>query len=181
MITTESPFVCIHMIGSSGCGAVITREAGEEWMRTALAPLNNPAGWTLLPVPICLCCGAPADQDTLPAPRCAKHRQSHACVIEGCRRSRSTKHVPTTEDYFCGEHWRLYCPPRSLRRRTYHAFWRRAKKLGLAPSDPWPPRLERQFWRFWETLVRNARAKAAGGSLDEAAINRMFGWDEPGG
>lgn len=107
--------------------------------------------------------------------RCEKHSRSHACVIEGCRRSTVTKGTPSSEVWICGEHWRLYCPPRSLRRRAFRRFWAKAKKLGATGGHDWPDELERQYWRWWETFVSMARAKAAGGHINIAEIERMFG------
>lgn len=107
--------------------------------------------------------------------RCEKHSRSHACVIDGCKRSCSTEGTPSSEVWICGEHWRLYCPPRSLRRRAYLSFFRRAKKLG-----GWTDELNEQFWRWWATFVANARAKAAGGSINVSELNRMFGFDAGG-
>lgn len=62
-----------------------------------------------------------------------------------------------------------------MRRRAYHAFFRRAKRHG------WTPELDRQFDRFWISLVNSARRRASAGYVDEAAINRLFGWDQEGG
>lgn len=104
--------------------------------------------------------------------RCDRHHDRNACAIEGCKRSASTKAQPRNDLHMCGEHWRLYCPPHSARRRAYLAFFRKAKRYG------WSDQLERQFWRFWGTLVANARRKATGGSIDVAAINRLMGWDD---
>ena len=56
-----------------------------------------------------------------------------------------------------------------MRRRAYHAFFRRAKRHG------WSDELTAQFWRFWDSLVASARRRAAGGHLDIAEIERMFG------
>lgn len=128
----------------------------------------------------CQCCGAahvPSEAASLTTwgngqTRCAKHHDRNPCAIEGCARTTSADGHLASDQWLCGEHWRRFVPPRSLRRRAYHAFFRQAKRHG------WTPELRRQFWRFWDTLVANARAKATGGYIDEQAINRLFGWEE---
>ncbi|MFL6864099.1 MAG: hypothetical protein ACJ8DZ_13980 [Allosphingosinicella sp.] len=119
--------------------------------------------------------GAPAD-----AYRCERHEGRNPCCIEGCRRSVAAPvedGVPhlANDQAICGTHWRLYMPPRSLIRRAYHAHFRRAKRLG------WTHRSVAKFERFWDALVRTARRRSEGGHVDEAAINRLFGWDQDGG
>lgn len=91
------------------------------------------------------------------------------CAIEGCKR---TSGGEPGQQWICSVHWRRYCPPRSRRRRAYLAFFRKAKRFG------WDADLRERFWRFWETLVRNANAKEAGGAIDKAEISRLFGWDQ---
>ena len=56
-----------------------------------------------------------------------------------------------------------------MRRRAYNAFWRKAKRYG------WTDELVRQFERFWDTLVRSARRRADGGTINIAEIERLFG------
>lgn len=119
--------------------------------------------------------------------RCDRHHDRNPCAIEGCKRSTSApkdrRGVPFIRDdqWLCSEHWRRFVPPRSLRRRAYRAFWRKAKRAGATGGGDWPDDLERQYWRFWDQLIATARTKASGGTLDEQEINRLFGWDEPKG
>lgn len=127
--------------------------------------------------PGCQCCGYTEGRlwlsDGFNLIRCEKHKDRNPCAIDGCARTRSADGRLGNDQWLCSEHWRSFCPPRSARRRAYHAFFRKAKKLGS-----WPPELEAQFWRFWDTLVASARARhAAGGTIDQDEINKMFGWD----
>ena len=103
--------------------------------------------------------------------RCAKHLGRNPCAIEGCSRTRAVgeDRQHATDQWMCSDHWRRFVPPRSMRRRAYHAFFRRAKRHG------WSDELTAQFWRFWDSLVASARRRAAGGHLDIAEIERMFG------
>jgi hypothetical protein len=90
------------------------------------------------------------------------------CSIEGCHRSTARK----TSVWICGTHWKRHCPPRSLRRRTYHRYFARAKRHG------WTPEIERGFWRFWELLVRLANAAEKRDAFDMTEINKLFGWTD---
>ena len=99
---------------------------------------------------------------------CEEHRDRTKCAIDGC--SRSCKRGPW--EWVCSVHWRRYCPPRSLRRRAYLAFFRKAKRHG------WTERLTAQHWRFWDTLTRAANAAESAGSIDIAEINKLFGWTD---
>lgn len=97
------------------------------------------------------------------------------CVIEGCTCSTS-KHDDGVE-WVCRKHWRIVCPPRSRERKVYHAYFRKAKKLGLGDNDQWPPDLERSFWMFWRTLIKRGQRRCAGDAL-KAEVDRLFGWSE---
>lgn len=103
---------------------------------------------------------------------CADHLDRIRCVIDDCRRTRKGKPV---EEWVCPEHWRRYVPPRSLRRRAYHAFFRRAKRRG------WCEKSAAQYWRFWDTLVSVIRAEHARGVVDMTEVNRLFGWSDDDG
>lgn len=102
------------------------------------------------------------------------------CAIDGCK-AETSRDVGTA--WICGTHWRRICPPRSLRRRTYHLFFRQARKHGwdyLGPSGK-GPQLRWRYWRFWEMLVRVGNAAAARADFEAAEItkiNAMFGWND---
>ena len=125
----------------------------------------------------CRVCGdyAATGGDAVDRMRCKKHAGRNPCAIEGCSRSTEAKHgLHGGDGWFCGEHWRIVCPPHSAVRRTYNRFWRIGKKHG------WDETLHRRFWRFWDALVRRGRAQFEDtGSIDIAEIHRMFGWDDP--
>lgn len=127
-------------------------------------------------VPSCGCCGATRAAANVYTwgngqSRCGKHAMRNPCAIEGCTRTTSAPDGRTADDaWLCPEHWRRFVPPRSRRRRAYHAFFRKAKRHG------WDDRLRAQFRRFWDQLVRTARAKATTGTINVSEINRMFGW-----
>lgn len=148
---------------------------GEKWLT------RNPE-WQLVadqfevvPGPGCACCGERwltmhGHSDNW---RCGKHRDRNPCAIEGCKRTTAAPEGQlATDQWLCSEHWRLYCPPRSMRRRLYHRYFRKAKWFG------WTPELERSFWRFWDRLVADARKRATDGYIDETEINRIFGWGD---
>lgn len=100
---------------------------------------------------------------------CHEHADRVKCVMDGCRRT--TAGTPGNE-WMCGTHWRAFCPPRSRRRRAYLAIVREGRR-----SD-WSQAASARYWRFWDTLVAAARRAAGEGSIDKAAIDRMFGWDQ---
>lgn len=138
--------------------------------------------------PGCKCCGdtdgplhIDLDMDFTdhPSIRCRKHLDRNPCAIEGCSRTTGLKgSVRTTDAHLCPDHWKRFCPPRSARRRAYRSFFAKARKLGLSNKDRWPDELEHGYWRFWELLIRNARARHTGtGALDPSEINRLFGFD----
>jgi hypothetical protein len=153
----------------------------------ALALVANPpkaaqqrpvAALIALVAPRCACCGADEHRAQLvkvtDGPwRCVDHRDRNPCAIEGCRRSTEARYL-ANDRWLCPEHWRRFVPPRSLRRRAYNAFFRKAKRFG------WSPELNAQFWRFWFSLVKSARRRSVEGSIDKASIDRMFGWDRRG-
>lgn len=143
---------------------------GEGWDRDQ---------FEIVRAPVCACCG-----DTSPQSRgtgywspyrCWRHGDRNPCAIEGCTRTRAAKGRLDNSAWICRDHWRAFCPPRSLRRRAFLAYFRKAKKLGYGPNDRWPDELEESYWRFWRRLISNARHKAAGGNLDIAQIERLFG------
>ncbi len=142
----------------------------------------------IVPAPSCGCCGSnwwrdgwgdsgplrlmvDASQVENRTWRCEKHVERNPCAIEGCRRTTAAPESGRlgSDQWLCGEHWRRFVPPRSLRRRAYHAYFRRAKREG------WSPPLRRKFWRFWDSLVASARSRAAGGHIDKGEIERLFG------
>lgn len=127
--------------------------------------------------PCCQCCGYSdgtmwGDGENH---RCDKHRDRNPCAIEGCKRTAPTPESGYlgSDSYLCGEHWRRFVPPRSRKRRLYHAYFRKAKRYG------WNKSLIAQFHRFWDRLIADARRKATEGDLDVAEIHRMMGWDGP--
>lgn len=109
--------------------------------------------------------------------RCTRHHDRNPCVIEGCSRSRAAKGNMSIDHVICGEHWRRYIPPGSPGRRALNRLARTAKKLGYARTARWPRELEARWWRLWAGLVRRARQQSTEGMLDEAEINKLFGWD----
>jgi hypothetical protein len=100
---------------------------------------------------------------------CPDHFERIRCALDDCRR---THRGTPGEEWICAEHWRRYCPPRSLRRRAYHAFFRRAKTVG------WTDDSARQYWRFWDTMVAVVQAEHARGVVDMTEINKLFGWSD---
>jgi hypothetical protein len=169
--------------------------AAQRWARehcdrflNESVPAGSPAlqeqfaGVIVIQAPICACCGdvafrslscvSPNPDPVLRFYRCAKHRDRNPCAIEGCKRTTAANGRYASDQWLCSEHWRRFVPPHSPTRRAYHRFFRLAKRHG------WDDRLRRRFWRFWRGLVAQARRKAEGGSIDETAINRMFGWED---
>lgn len=157
-----------------------TRAMVEEWRDRN--PLRRPAETYLIEkVPCCDCCGDDSHivvqrggfvaVHESGAVRCDRHYGRNPCAIEGCKR---TTAAPSSgelrnDQWFCGEHWRRYVPPRSLRRRLYHRFFRLAKR------DGWGDDLRRRFWRFWDRLVADARRRATEGDLNMDEIERIIG------
>jgi hypothetical protein len=173
---TSTDFVAIHFKGSPTQGAAIERARGEAWIERC----PYPERWELVPVVTCSCCGIPAWDNG----RCTKHQGRNPCAVEGCTRTRA---VPAggalaNDQTICGEHWKRYVPPRSRTRRAYHLFFRQAKQHGWGYKGKRgkSARLDWRFDRFWGKLIRMVRRRADGGHLDEAAINRLMGWDDGG-
>lgn len=155
----------------------------EEWRHRLAGSTHDKDRLTIEPMPHCGCCGAafvPSEAASITSwkngtTRCDRHHGRNPCAIEGCRRTRvapgSAEGDHADDQWLCDDHWRRFVPPRSARRRAYHGFFRRAKRHG------WTPDLRERFWRFWDQLVHQARRRAAAGHLDQAAIGRMFGWE----
>lgn len=170
-----------------------TRAKCEEWRDRD--PLRRPPeSYVIEPVSYCACCGddfsAVRDRGGSIATysggitRCDRHWDRNPYVVPGCSRTRAAPerdggpgHWLADDQVICGEHWRRYVPPRSSLRRAYHRFWRLAKRQAT-PDNPhgWTMGLSRRFDRFWRGLVAHVRRKATEGHLDEAEINRLFGW-----
>lgn len=102
--------------------------------------------------------------------RCSKHIDRNPCAIEGCTRTTKALGQYASDQWFCSEHWRIACPPKSKLRQIYNRFFRKAKRFG------WSDQKRRAFFRFWNALVNRAR-KRCEGDIDMAEINKMFGWD----
>lgn len=153
--STDSPGITLR---------VCTREQGEAWV-----PGGRQGTFFLTPVHSCQCCGEPA----WPNRRCTKHQGRTPCVVDGCKRTTS-RH---TTYFVCGEHWRAYVPPGSPERRTLNRLARTAKKLGYSRTERWPDQLEARWWRVWAAIARRVQRRSTEGRLDQAEIERMFGWD----
>lgn len=102
---------------------------------------------------------------------CPDHQDRTKCSIEGCARSTKRQNGAPWE-WLCAVHWKRYCPPRSLRRRAYFAFFRKAKRFG------WNDDLAAKYWRFWDSLTSGANKLEQRGYPDMKEINKMFGWDD---
>lgn len=91
---------------------------------------------------------------------------------------RETRKYPAL--WICGTHWRRHCPPRSLRRRTYHRFFRLAKLHGWGwkGDNNRHPRLDWRFDQFFANLIRIANAAEEAQQIDMTEINKLFGWTE---
>lgn len=158
--STDSPGITLR---------VCTREQGEQWV-----PGGRQGTFFLTPVPSCRCCGEPAWANL----RCTKHQDRNPCVVEGCKRTRKANGYLSDRAGICGEHWKAYVPPGSPERRLINRFYRTAKKLGFKRNDRWPDNLENRYWRFWASLMARVARRSAEGHLDQAAIERMFGWTD---
>lgn len=132
--------------------------------------------YELIPVPSCRCCGDPAWANL----RCTKHQDRNPCVVEGCTRTMPAHGWLRDDSFLCGEHWRLHCPPGSPIRRAFNRLARLARKLGYRRHDRWPKELQLRRWRLWDGLLRRIRRGEPEGHIDQAAIERMFGWDDEG-
>lgn len=147
-----------------------TREAADRYlaMRANWPSAMREGELEMVPVPSCRCCGEPAQ----PNLRCVKHQGRAPCAAEGCRRTRAG-HVMS----ICGEHWRLYVPPGSPQRRAILRLRRMAKKSGYKLNDHWGDALEHRYWQLWNGIIRRVRRLSTEGAIDEAEINKLFGWD----
>jgi hypothetical protein len=163
-----------------------SRAMCEEWRgRMPVFAGRTRESYLIEPVSHCGCCGAimpyAGSLVTWPdgATRCSKHHDRNPCAIEGCRRTAAADGRYGDDQWLCGEHWRRYVPPRGLRRTTYLWFFRQARKHGWGWKGPdgKSARLDWRFHRYWDVLVRQARRRAKEGHIDEAAINRLMGWD----
>lgn len=169
------------MLASRAPNPIAAGQALREWYW-------DQSLFTVARAPVCACCGSDALVTHHAPYRCDKHRDRNPCAIEGCTRTRAAPERSdgslelADDQILCAEHWRRFVPPHSKLRRTYHRFWRIAKRQAT-PENPhgWTVGLNRRFERFWRGLVAQARRKATEGHLDEAEINRMFGWDEERG
>lgn len=156
--------------------------AGSPWLRDQFADC------IIIQAPICACCGPvgfyelqcvrPDPDPTKREYRCEKHRDRNPCCVEGCKRTRVANGHLSNDVVICGEHFRRFVPPGSAERRALHRLARLAKKLGYARNQVWPADLEDRYWRVWRGIVRRIRRQATEGRLDEAEINRMFGWED---
>jgi hypothetical protein len=171
----------------------------EEWRDTRRMPGDLARDrYVLERKPACGCCGrhwlkgSPEDSLTVwlnGAVRCADHWGRNPCAIEGCKRTRAAPTYSAWEaagepfhaddQTLCAEHWRAYVPPRSRLRRAYHAYFAQAKRHGWGwkGKSGRSARLDWRFHRFWDALVKMARRRATDGFVDEAAINRLMGWE----
>lgn len=156
----------------------------EEQLPAASQGLQDQfIGCRRVKAPVCSCCGErpfadlvcvkPASNPNDREYRCSSHRDRNPCAIEGCcRTTKMPAAQPANDRWLCGEHWRRFIPPRSPERRVYHRLFRLAKRHG------WTPELRARFWRLWDGMVARARRRSADGHLDQAEIERMFGWQE---
>lgn len=147
----------------------VPRAQGEA----RLAKLNPDGGWSLLSVPSCRVCGEPAWENL----RCTKHQDRNPCAAEGCQRTRKANGELRDDASLCGEHWRAFVPPGSTTRRAFNRLARLAKKMGYKRTDRWPDELEDRWWSLWRGVIRRVR-RGAEGHIDQAAIERMFGWTD---
>lgn len=141
----------------------------------AIAKIKGREGYQIDRVRTCLCCGEVGWSNG----RCTKHQDRNPCVVEGCKRTRVAHGHLSTRMAVCGEHFKAYVRPGSRDRRVLNGFFRKAKAMGFGRSDRWPEELERRYWTFWHLLMRRiiTKSKAPEGTLDEAEIKKMFGWD----
>lgn len=162
MINTD--LVAIESTDSPGITLrVCTRAQGEVWV-----PGGKQGTFFLTPVPSCLCCGEAA----WPNRRCTKHQGRTPCVVEGCKRT-TARH---TTYFVCGQHWKAYVPPGSPERRVLNRLTRLAKRLGYTKTERWPDHLERRWWRAWTAIALRVQRRSTEGHLDQAEIERLFGW-----
>lgn len=166
---SDQGLVVVEMVGSPYTSLPTSRENAEIYIAGHSAP---PEKWRILPIQTCRCCGEPAWENL----RCTKHQGRNPCAVEGCKRTVSAPPDGTLADdqAICGEHWRRYVPPRSLLRRAYNRHIQRARRYG------WSAKSYAAWERFWTLLVKQVRRRAEGGHLDQAEIERLFGWVDDG-
>lgn len=163
-------------------GLFTGEEAASLASRPPKAEQRPSAPVSVMAAPRCACCGADEHRAQMfrfrgGIWRCVKHKDRNPCVADGCQRTRAANGHPSNESHICGDHWKRYVPPRSPERRAILRLVRLAKKAGYRRTDRWSDDLEARYWRTWRGVVRRVRARSTAGHLDEAAINRMFGWD----
>ncbi len=159
--STDSPGITLR---------VCDREQGERWV-----PGGRHGEFYLTPVVSCLCCGEPAWANL----RCTKHQDRNPCAATGCSRTRAANGRLADDASLCGEHWRKFVPPGSPARQAFNRLARVAKKAGYRRTDRWPDELEERWWRLWRGVIRRVR-RGADGHIDQAAIERLFGWSDDG-
>lgn len=142
----------------------------------AIEAVGGRQGYRINRVWTCLCCGEVAWENR----RCTKHQDRNPCVVEGCHRTRAANGYLSDRIAVCGQHFKAYVRPGTRDRKVLNGFFRKAKKMGFGRTDAWPDQLERRYWTFWRLLMRRiiTRSQAPEGTLDEAEIRKMFGWDD---
>jgi hypothetical protein len=132
------------------------------WEPTAQATFEDMVV-RLVRCPACECCGAnPWGRDRTRRPvtrvadgtwRCERHVGRNPCIAEGCGKTRAGKR-PSSNNAICGFHWKMVRP---RLKRIDRALWKRHKKLG-----GWTDRLTDIYWRNWERIIADVRAKISG-------------------
>lgn len=158
-----SPYTYGTMPRPNAEAAITLRQRGEGRL------------FELIPVPSCRVCGEPAWANL----RCTKHQDRNPCAAEGCQRTRAAHGNLSDDASLCGEHWKAFVPPGSPARRAFNRLARLAKRMGYRRVDRWPDELEDRWWSLWRGVIRRVR-RGAEGRIDQAAIERMFGWDDEG-
>lgn len=116
--------------------------------------------------PCCECCGANPHGRDRPRRglqqvadgtwRCEKHVGRNPCAIEGCGKTRASKH-PASDSHLCGPHWKMAPHPLKL---VYRRLWRLAKRnvrRRIGDEQGWTENLSSRYWRNWYRLVEGAR------------------------
>ncbi len=129
----------------------------------------------IIPGPGCACCGElrfrmhSVSDGTF---RCEKHKARNPCAIEGCRRTTAARQGwYSSDDWLCGTHWKIACPPRSPLRRAYHRIWRIRRKAG-----EWTPGLHARYWRLMRGIIARARGRDCGAEDLAAEVAKAMGW-----
>lgn len=165
---TDRGYVGVEHNGLSITSHPTTRERAEAMI--AERQVRGLVGrYAIIKIPSCRCCGEPA----WPNLRCSKHQDRNPCAVEGCKKTARALPNFGLSDHseICADHWRRFVPARSKLRRAYHRHFARAKRYG------WTPESAAAFRRFWGLLVGRVRRQATEGTIDEAEIARLFGWD----